>query len=309
MTEKQLSDKDVFVPIVLDMLQDKQAKVNILNYLYSNSIYKVSECVRAIPKDEVVIRDMSQIIKINNSGKPTTRQTFSKYFNYLLDGYDNIIKFDKDKNEYVLLSDMKSKIFTVGLPHKTLKTLYSNFSDLFVKMYFYLLRQDIYWRTYRGTSGFNFTITQLCEALGYSSTNKVNRDTIKDTLRLLAANQLIEYLIVAKGAVYYRRLLGVNSEFILKELVTEIEETVIKDYEESESVEPIEVEDKILANIGGIKCDFVLASGEQYNKNEIVEQLDFRSQSWWDSNFFSVPGNREKAIEIGLDKKFPKNFS
>lgn len=232
-------DKEVFIPIDFSLLENKNFKMPIMLYIADNSVYT---------KDE--IRVYSEKINYSEIAKKTTlkdRRMVKKALDYLKAIDNKIVCYDETKDK--IYFNNENQDFIVSLSHKTLKRMYTNFSDYTCKIFFYLFRQYCYWTKVRGDIGFNFTLSQLCEAIGLSPQTK-NREVVKEALNQLVINGMIGYDIIKKGQTYYRRLTTITTEFVVSDFLNMSEEKIIGGLPEEKTDNLLEEQDIVLTHVG-----------------------------------------------------------
>lgn len=186
----------VFVPADFSAIKDKNFKMPLMLYLADKSIYMEDEGVRIYP-DKVNCSEIARETTLKD------RRTVKKALDYMLET-DKVIA----RSHEVIYFDNNNQDFIVGLPHKTLRKMYADFSDYTCKIFLYLYRQYRYWTIVRH-SDFDFTLSQLCESIGLSPQTK-NREMAKYSLEQLVAERMLEYDAVKKGNVCYRRVIDMT---------------------------------------------------------------------------------------------------
>lgn len=232
-------DKTVFIPIDFSKICDKKYKVPLMLYFADNSVYIEDEDVRVYPE------------KVNYSevARQTTlkdRKAVKRALDYLMEIDNSVVYCDESKDKICFNNNQD---FVISLSHKTLRRMYTNFSDYTCKIFLYLYRQHCYWTTVRNSSGFNFTLSQLCESIGLSPQSK-NREVVKESLNQLVINGMIGYDIIKKGNTYYRKLTNITTDFVVNDLMNGFEEHLVGGLlEKSELPEEFQ-EGEIISHVG-----------------------------------------------------------
>lgn len=312
-----MGDKGVFIPVDFDFLKDKKSKMNILFFGLDNSVWDKTSKKRVLSKDKInyaqLAREVRIVEKSKENNKPQDPRTVKQAIQNMIKDYPNIVK--EDNGDLLFNTEMNGQNYTIALSHETIRRFYTSFNDNVTKLYIYLFRQYQYWTNVKKAPGFDFTITQLCEELGYTSNNKKNRIIIRDSLHLLVINGLITYKIVRKGKGYYRRLIGISKTFKLLDIVEAVEEKITENLEEVNDIESLsgDAEEEVLT-VGysiddsltfRIANSFTDLDGPVYTIPEIEYRIDAYGQSWVETALMLPPENLEKLQKSGLIEKYP----
>ena len=246
-------DKKIFVPVDYDFLANKKVKVRCFLNMMDNSVYYPEEDKRVFTKSQVNYTKIGKILKMDRRTVKSSIDEMIKKFPQIIEQQENgdiIIYNNRQDGQYVIST----------LSHRMVKDLYTCFNDNVIKLYFYLYRQYTYWTQVRKTEGFDFTISQLCEAIGLNSTNGDNRANIRKCLGQLVLNRMICYAAIEKqtvhGNVLYYRLLNICDYVPVNLIIEEQTKQIQEKYVESKSVPSAdegEGVDKIVHVWGSVK--------------------------------------------------------
>lgn len=246
-------DKKIFVPVDYDFLANKKVKVRCFLNMMDNSVYYPEEDKRVFTKSQVNYTKIGKILKMDRRTVKSSIDEMIKKFPQIIEQQENgdiVIYNNRQDGQYVIST----------LSHRMVKDLYTCFNDNVIKLYFYLYRQYTYWTQVRKTEGFDFTISQLCEAVGLNPTNGDNRANIRKCLGQLVLNRMICYAAIEKqtvhGNVLYYRLLNICDyvpvNLIIEEQTKQIQEKYIES-NDVPSAEEGEGIDKIVHVWGSVK--------------------------------------------------------
>lgn len=246
-------DKKIFVPVDYDFLANKKVKVRCFLNMMDNSVYYPEEDKRVFTKSQVNYTKIGKILKMDRRTVKSSIDEMIKKFPQIIEQQENgdiVIYNNRQDGQYVIST----------LSHRMVKDLYTCFNDNVIKLYFYLYRQYTYWTQVRKTEGFDFTISQLCEAVGLNPTNGDNRANIRKCLGQLVLNRMICYAAIEKqtvhGNVLYYRLLNICDyvpvNLIIEEQTKQIQEKYIES-NDVPSAEEGEGVDKIVHVWGSVK--------------------------------------------------------
>lgn len=199
-------DQTVFVSAEYDMLKDKKFKINLFTAMINRSTYRQDEERRVLRKKDLNFSELSKQTLLG------TRQLISRSYDYMKENYPELIV--EEGKEIIVYNDYG---FTLSIPKKTLSNLTNNFSDNAVKIYLYLFRQHKYWTQIKHAYAYDFTLTNLCEALGYRGDQYSTRQKIKEAMYTLVANGLLTITLVRKGRGVYFRTKAISRYVVLQE--------------------------------------------------------------------------------------------
>ena len=246
-------DKKIFVPVDYDFLANKKVKVRCFLNMMDNSVYYPEEDKRVFTKSQVNYTKIGKILKMDRRTVKTSIDEMIKKFPQIIEQQENgdiVIYNNRQNGQYVIST----------LSHRMVKDLYTCFNDNVIKLYFYLYRQYTYWTQVRKTEGFDFTISQLCEAVGLNPTNGDNRANIRKCLGQLVLNRMICYAAIEKqtvhGNVLYYRLLNICDYVPVNLIIEEQTKQIQEKYVESKNVPSAdegEGVDKIVHVWGSVK--------------------------------------------------------
>ena len=246
-------DKKIFVPVDYDFLANKKVKVRCFLNMMDNSVYYPEEDKRVFTKSQVNYTKIGKILKMDRRTVKSSIDEMIKKFPQIIEQQENgdiIIYNNRQDGQYVIST----------LSHRMVKDLYTCFNDNVIKLYFYLYRQYTYWTQVRKTEGFDFTISQLCEAVGLNPTNGDNRANIRKCLGQLVLNRMICYAAIEKqtvhGNVLYYRLLNICDYVPVNLIIEEQTKQIQEKYTESKAVPSAdegEGVDKIVHVWGSVK--------------------------------------------------------
>lgn len=211
-----MSESKVLIPIDYEMLKCKNLKIGGFLYIAANSYYDDISNDRILPKENI---NYSRLASDEYYSLPKDRRTVRSSFERLAksDNCKYIRMTDKNfrfDNKWKELDkrEKNDRIFTVGISTKVLNIMIENMSENALRVFFYLYREWVYWVKYRGHFGFDFSITQICNNIGYCATTKENRDMVKNSLTYLKGCGIIniEDSPVRKGRGEYIRLTSVS---------------------------------------------------------------------------------------------------
>ena len=249
----EVLDKTVFVPVDYDFLANKKVKVRCFLNMVDNSVYYPEEDKRIFSKDQVNYTKIGKILKMD-------RRTVKSSIDEMIKEFPQIVE-QRENGDIVIYNNRQDGQYVIStLSHRMVKDLYTCFNDNVIKLYFYLYRQYTYWTQVRKAEGFDFTITQLCKALGLNPTSNHNRDNIRNWLGQLVLNKMICYAAVEKqtnyGKVLYYRLLNICDyvpvNLIIEEQTKQIQEKYIES-NDVPSADEGEGVDKIVHVWGSVK--------------------------------------------------------
>ncbi len=138
----------------------------------------------------VLIKDIPSYAKIGqllaaDPASPTTRQTISSHFKYLVS--KDYLKLTEDKTGYYILNPDK---LYFNIPLDTLRYLLDTVKELVIKIYIYLgICNNV------SPNNYVFTIKELCEHLNINYSHTASRDRIRNCLDLLKKLGLVNYTI------------------------------------------------------------------------------------------------------------------
>lgn len=246
-------DKKIFVPVDYDFLANKKVKVRCFLNMMDNSVYYPEEDKRVFTKSQVNYTKIGKILKMDRRTVKSSIDEMIKKFPQIIEQQENgdiVIYNNRQNGQYVIST----------LSHRMVKDLYTCFNDNVIKLYFYLYRQYTYWTQVRKTEGFDFTISQLCEAVGLNPTNGDNRANIRKCLGQLVLNRMICYAAIEKqtvhGNVLYYRLLNICDYVPVNLIIEEQTKQIQEKYVESNhvpSADEGEGIDKIVHVWGSVK--------------------------------------------------------
>lgn len=226
-------DKKIFVPVDYDFLANKKVKVRCFLNMMDNSVYYPEEDKRVFTKSQVNYTKIGKILKMDRRTVKSSIDEMIKKFPQIVEQQENgdiVIYNNRQDGQYVIST----------LSHRMVKDLYTCFNDNVIKLYFYLYRQYTYWTQVRKTEGFDFTISQLCEAVGLNPTNGDNRANIRQCLGQLVLNRMICYAAIEKqtvhGNVLYYRLLNICDYVPVNLIIEEQTKQIQEKYVESKNV-------------------------------------------------------------------------
>lgn len=249
----EVLDKTVFVPVDYDFLANKKVKVRCFLNMVDNSVYYPEEDKRIFSKDQVNYTKIGKILKMD-------RRTVKSSIDEMIKKFPQIVE-QRENGDIVIYNNRQDGQYVIStLSHRMVKDLYTCFNDNVIKLYFYLYRQYTYWTQVRKAEGFDFTITQLCKALGLNPTSNHNRDNIRNWLGQLVLNKMICYAAVEKqtsyGKVLYYRLLNICDYVPVNLIIEEQTKQIQEKYIESNDVpcaDEGEGVDKIVHVWGSVK--------------------------------------------------------
>lgn len=246
-------DKKIFVPVDYDFLANKKVKVRCFLNMMDNSVYYPEEDKRIFTKSQVNYTKIGKILKMDRRTVKSSIDEMIKKFPQIIEQQENgdiVIYNNRQDGQYVIST----------LSHRMVKDLYTCFNDNVIKLYFYLYRQYTYWTQVRKAEGFDFTISQLCEAVGLNPTNGDNRANIRKCLGQLVLNRMICYAAIEKqtvhGNVLYYRLLNICDYVPVNLIIEEQTKQIQEKYTESKvvpSADEGEGVDKIVHVWGNVK--------------------------------------------------------
>lgn len=240
-----MADSKVLIPIDYEMLKCKNLKMGGFLYIAANSYYDDITNYRILPKENINYSKLATDVYYSfPKDRRTVKSSFeklakSKKCKYITET-NKSYHFD-NKWKQVDKREKNDKIFTVGISTKVLNIMIENMSENALRVFFYLYREWNYWVKYRGHFGFDFSITQICNSIGYCSTTKENRDVVKNSLTYLKGCGIIdiEDSPVRKGRGEYIRLTHVS----LQNLEKAVRETSF--LEEKEKTEEVVIDNNV----------------------------------------------------------------
>lgn len=246
-------DKKIFVPVDYDFLANKKVKVRCFLNMVDNSVYYPEEDKRVFTKSQVNYTKIGKILKMD-------RRTVKSSIDEMIKEFPQIVE-QRENGDIVIYNNRQDGQYVIStLSHRMVKDLYTCFNDNVIKLYFYLYRQYTYWTQVRKTEGFDFTISQLCEAVGLNPTNGDNRASIRKCLGQLVLNRMICYAAIEKqtvhGNVLYYRLLNICDYVPVNLIIEEQTKQIQEKYIESKDVPSMdegEGVDKIVHVWGSVK--------------------------------------------------------
>lgn len=162
----------VWIEVDYRFLKDRKADMRLYAYSRCKSVY--------------VDGKRSLALNLSEMGRElgVSRQTLSKRLEYLRVNYPSMLKVEDTK---VVMFDGNG-FNVVGDRDKVLKLVVEGREED-VRVYFYLRRQDSYWRNVRGEN-FDFSLSGLSVATGYCN-NDYGRDKTKGALERLEEKGLV----------------------------------------------------------------------------------------------------------------------
>lgn len=201
-----VKDQTIFVSAEYDILKDKKFKISLFTAMIDRSTYSQEATKRVLQKKDLNFSELSAHTLLG------TRQAVSKSYNYMKEHYPQFIT--ENGKEIIICNDNG---FTLSIPKKTLQNLTYNFSDMAIKIYLFLFRQHKFWTEVKHDYGYDFTLGELCEGLGYRGDQHVNRQKIKMAMYTLVANGLLTITIVRKGRGVYFRTKAISRYIVVQE--------------------------------------------------------------------------------------------
>lgn len=190
------------IPLTDDFMKNKKTHDKVWSFLQTNSyitkdkerfVYitqdtnarsiqnKIKTIIEKEKEGEIIYKDSISVETVRNTLKLYEKIGFIKKAKI----EDN---YNRNVDCYILKQDFSCFQF---IPLETLKFLVNTATENVIKIYAYLINKYYYKQSLK--EYYNFTLKELCEAIGYNGEKQENKNMIKDILLSLKNNGLINY--------------------------------------------------------------------------------------------------------------------